>query len=152
METESKKKTEFIRTIKYALIAASAGAIQFGSFTILQLIFNEPRFWWMNYLISLALSVLWNFTFNRKYTFKSANNVPIAMLKVLAYYAVFTPISVFFGQRYLVDTLGWNEFLIEAIMMLINGVTEFLYMRFFVFGKSIDSAVKEEKKEDEQSV
>ena len=129
------KKKEVLRAIKYTLIAASAGIIQIGSFALLQL---TNWSYWVCYLISLTLSVLWNFTFNRRYTFKSANNVPIAMLKVLAYYAVFTPASTIFGN-YLVESLGWNEFLVEAINMLINFITEFLYQRFFVFGKSINT-------------
>ena len=143
------KRKEVFRVIKYFLIAASAGLIQFLSFTLLNELTHFP--YWPSYLISLALSVVWNFTFNRKYTFKSANNVPIAMLKVLAYYAVFTPLSTLLGH-YLVETLGWNEYLVEAINMLINGVTEILYQRFFVFGKTIDTnkkAVEQKEKEEE---
>lgn len=132
---------ELKRTIKYGFIAISAGLIQLSSFELLQLITKyNPSFWWMNYLISLTLSVIWNFTFNRKYTFKSASNVPIAMLKVLAYYLVFTPISVCFGQMYLVEKVGLNGTLIEIIMMAINFVTEFLYQRYYVFKNSIDTS------------
>ena len=156
MEKEKKKidKKEVIRTIKYTLFAASAGLVQMSSFELLQLITSyNPDFWWMNYLISLLLSVIWNFTFNRKFTFQSANNVPIAMLKVLAYYAVFTPISVLFGQKYLVDELGWNGTVIEIIMMIINFITEFLYQRFFVFKDSIDTKpinLKKDTNENEE--
>lgn len=132
---------ELKRTIKYGFIAISAGLIQLSSFELLQLITKyNSSFWWMNYLISLTLSVIWNFTFNRKYTFKSASNVPIAMLKVLAYYLVFTPISVCFGQMYLVEKVGLNGTLIEIIMMAINFVTEFLYQRYYVFKNSIDTS------------
>ena len=94
----------------------------------------------------LALSVIWNFTINRKFTFQSANNVPIAMLEVFAYYVVFTPFSVLFGQKYLVDQLGWDATVIEITMMAINFITEFLYQRFFVFRKSIDTKPVEFKK------
>ena len=87
------------------------------------------------------LSVLWNFTLNRKFTFKSAANVPVAMLKVACYYAVFTPLSTLL-VKYLTETLGWNEYVVTILNMLINFVTEFLYQRFFVFGKSIDTAEK----------
>ena len=89
-------------------------------------------------LIALVLSVVWNFTLNRKFTFKSAANVPIAMAKVLAYYAVFTPLSTLLGE-YLAGTLGWNEYLVTVINMLLNFGTEFLYQRTFVFGKSLDT-------------
>ena len=127
---------EFIRFIKFALFSASAGLIEMGSFALL----NEFTAWsyWPCYLIALELSVVWNFTLNRKFTFKSAANVPIAMAKVLAYYAVFTPLSTLLGE-YLAGTLGWNEYLVTVINMLLNFGTEFLYQRTFVFGKSLDT-------------
>ena len=127
---------EFIRFIKFALFSASAGLIEMGSFALL----NEFTAWsyWPRYLIALVLSVVWNFTLNRKFTFKSAANVPIAMAKVLAYYAVFTPLSTLLGE-YLAGTLGWNEYLVTVINMLLNFGTEFLYQRTFVFGKSLDT-------------
>lgn len=130
---------EFLRVVKYAAFAASAGVIQFGLFTLL----NEVVHWsyWPCYLISLVASVVWNFTFNRKFTFKSANNIPVAMLKVAAYYAVFTPLTTVLGN-YLVETVGINEYIIEIGSMLLNFITEFLYQRFFVFGKSIDTNAK----------
>ena len=84
------------------------------------------------------LSVVWNFTLNRRYTFKSANNVPIAMLKVLIFYAVFTPVSTWLGN-YLAESCGWNEYLVTILNMVCNFVLEFLYDRFFVFGKTMDT-------------
>ena len=138
---------EFLRAAKFTLFSISAGLIQMGSFALM----NELIGWdyWVSYLIALVLSVLWNFTLNRKFTFRSAANVPIAMLKVAAYYAVFTPLSTLL-EKYLTG-IGWNEYLVTAINMVLNFVTEFLYQRFFVFGKSVDTAVKkkEEKKEED---
>ena len=133
------KNQEAVRAVKFALFSASAGLIQIGSFTL----FNEVFRWsyWICYLLSLILSVLWNFTLNRKYTFRSAANVPIAMAKVAAFYAVFTPLSTLMGN-WLVGDLGWNEYLVTGINMALNFVTEFLYQRWFVFGKSIDTAKK----------
>ena len=133
------KNQEAVRAVKFALFSASAGLIQIGSFTL----FNEVFHWsyWICYLLSLILSVLWNFTLNRKYTFRSAANVPIAMAKVAAFYAVFTPLSTLMGN-WLVGDLGWNEYLVTGINMALNFVTEFLYQRWFVFGKSIDTAKK----------
>lgn len=135
----NKRLLEFWRFVKFALCSASAGLIEMGSFALL----NELTQWsyWPCYLIALLLSVTWNFTLNRKFTFKSAANVPVAMLKVLAYYAVFTPLSTVLGE-YLAGTLMWNEYLVTAINMILNFTTEFLYQRFFVFGKSIDTAAK----------
>ena len=136
------KHQEALRAVKFALFSASAGLIQIGSFTL----FNEVFHWtyWVCYLLSLVLSVLWNFTLNRKYTFRSAANVPVAMAKVAAYYAVFTPLSTLLGN-WLVDGLGWNEYLVTALNMILNFVTEFLYQRWFVFGKSIDTAKSKSK-------
>ena len=145
---ESKGKTEFIRSVKFLLFSMSAGAIQIGSFTLMNEVWHLP--YWVSYLIALVLSVLWNFTLNRKFTFKSANNIPIAMLKVAGYYAVFTPLSTML-EHYLTMTLGWNEYLVTFINMFINLVTEFLFQRFFVFGKSIDTAVKKTEDEPEES-
>ena len=131
---------EFLRVLKFTLFSISAGLIEIGSFTL----FNELLHWpyWVSYLIALVLSVLWNFTLNRKFTFQSAANVPVAMLKVFAYYCVFTPLSTL-NENFLTG-LGWNEYLVTAINMVINFVTEFLYQRFFVFRNSIDSAKKQE--------
>ena len=134
------KNAELIRAIKFCLFSISAGVVQILSFTLLNEILHWP--YWVSYGIALVLSVIWNFTFNRKFTFKSATNIPIAMLKVAAYYAVFTPLSMLL-EYFLADNLGWNEYLVTGINMLINFVTEFLYQRFFVFGDSIDTAKKE---------
>ena len=129
-------KKELWRVVKFTLFSISAGVIQMGSFALL----NELSGWsyWPCYLISLILSVIWNFTLNRKFTFQSAANVPIAMLKVFGYYLVFAPVSTLLGN-FLAEGLLWNAYLVEILMMLLNFVTEFLFQRFFVFGKSLDT-------------
>lgn len=133
-------KTELRRTIKFVLFSISAGVIQVGSFTLLNELLHLN--YWASYLISLVLSVLWNFTLNRKFTFKSAANVPIAMLKVAGFYLVFTPLSTWWTAVLTEPSYGfmWNEYLVLVGTMLINFVTEYLFQRFFVFGKSIDTA------------
>lgn len=139
-------KKELLRTIKYALFAASAGIIQIGTFTLLNEIWQFN--YWVSYLIALVLSVLWNFTLNRRFTFKSAADVKKAMLLVFAYYIVFTPASTYL-EYVLTDICGWNEYLVTVINMLLNFVTEFLYQRFVVFRDSIDTneaAAKEANK------
>ena len=145
-------KKEIWRAIKYTLFAASAGLVEFGTFTIFTLLpgYYKEKWYWVAAAASLILSVIWNFTFNRKFTFQSANNVPIAMLKTLAYYVVFGPLSIWLAQMYLIDTLGWNEYLIKAIVMVVNFVTEFLYQRFFVFGKSLDTKPVNFKKKEKE--
>ena len=145
-----KNKRELWRVIKFVLFSASAGIIEIVSFSLL----NEFTSWpyWPCYLIALVLSVLWNFTLNRRFTFRSANNVPLAMLLVALYYAVFTPLSTWLGS-YLAETLGWNEYLVTAINMLLNFVTEFLYDTFVVFRGTIDTnelAKKQLEKEAER--
>ncbi len=141
MAKESVKK-ELTRTLKFVLFSASAGIIQIASFTLLNELLSMT--YWVAYLISLVLSVLWNFTLNRKFTFKSANNVPIAMMKVAVYYVVFTPLSTWWTAVLTEPSYSimWNEYLVLILTMLVNFSTEFLYDRFVVFGKSIDSAVK----------
>ena len=150
--TKQEKKIEMWRTIKFILFSISAGVIEFSSFSLLTLIpyLALKENYWIPATISLVLSVIWNFTFNRKFTFQSANNVPIAMLKVFAYYLVFAPLSIWLAQMYLVDQLGWNEFLVKGFVMLVNFITEFLYQRFLVFGKTLDTndiAKKHQEKE-----
>lgn len=146
-------KKEFWRAVKFVLFSISAGVIQIVSFTLLQEIVikdvNQPYGW--SYFISLALSVIWNFTFNRKFTFKSANNVPIAMLKVLGYYVVFTPISIFGGVALV--NVGWNEYLVLAISMVVNFVTEYIFDTLVVFRNSIDTndIAKKQAQADEQN-
>lgn len=134
------KQKELIRTIKFLFFSISAGVIQVVSFAIFEEVFHWTH--WVSYLVSLVLSVLWNFTLNRKFTFCSANNVPVAMLKVAVFYAVFTPVSTWWTAVLTGAEIGWNEYLVLVITMLINFVTEYLYDRFFVFGKSIDTAKK----------
>ena len=133
-----RKNKELLRTIKFTLFSISAGIIQIGAFTLLFEVFrwSEP----ISHLVSLVLSVLWNFTLNRKITFQSAANVPIAMLKVACFYLVFTPLSTW-GVDALTG-IGWNAYLVEILAMLVNFVTEYLFQRFFVFGKSLDTAKK----------
>ena len=127
---------EFVRMVKFAFFSVSAGAIEIGAFALLNEVWHLP--YWISYLTALVLSVLWNFTLNRRFTFKSAANVPVAMLKVAAFYVVFTPLSTAL-EHWLTASLGWNEYLATGINMLLNFVTEFLYQRFYVFGKSLDS-------------
>ncbi len=140
------KLKEFIRVLKFIGFSISAGVVEIVSFTLLNELIGWP--YWPCYLIALVLSVLWNFTFNRKFTFKSANNVPIAMLKVLAYYAVFTPATTLLGN-FLAETLGWNEYLVTGINMALNLSTEYLFDRFVVFRGTIDTNIK--KKEDKEN-
>lgn len=151
--SEEKTKGGILQFIKFALFSASAGIIQAGSFTLMNEVLlkmdfiqnamqNNPTFgrimaneYGPIYLIALILSVIWNFTFNRKFTFKSANNIPVAMLKVLGYYAVFTPISVVVGNYFTAKyaSFGGIEYIVLAITMITNMLTEFVFDKFVVF-------------------
>ena len=138
---------EWKRALRFLLCSISAGLIEMGAFALL----NETLRWpyWLSYMIALVLSVLWNFTLNRKFTFRSAANVPVAMAKVAAYYAVFTPLSSWLEHVYTMQW-GWNEYLATFTNMVLNLVTEFLYQRYFVFGKSIDTQAKKTEEEKTQ--
>lgn len=131
-------KKELLRSLKFVLFSISAGIIQVASFTVMEELMHLPH--WLSYLISLVLSVLWNFTLNRKFTFHSANNVPVAMLQVALFYLVFTPLSTWWTAVLTDPKVGWNEYLVLAITMIINFVAEYLYDRCVVFAKSIDTA------------
>ena len=140
-------RKEILRSLKFLLFSLSAGIIEIGAFSLL----NELTAWsyWPCYLIALTLSVLWNFTLNRRYTFQSASNVPKAMALVFGFYCVFTPLSTLLGN-YLAEGLRWNEYLVTAINMIANFVLEFLYDRFVVFRDSLDTnsvAKRKEKRE-----
>ena len=142
-----RRKKELIRIGKFVAFSASAGIIEVLSFTLL----NEFAgfTYWPCYLIALVLSVLWNFTLNRNFTFKSASNIPKAMMLVCLFYIVFIPTTTILGN-YLAEELGWNEYLVTAMNMGLNITTEYIYDRLVVFRKSIDT--KEEKSVDLEQV
>ena len=136
------KNKEAVRMIKFVFFSISAGVIEIVTFSLLNELVKWP--YRSCYLTALVLSVLWNFTLNRNFTFKSASNVPIAMLKVAGFYCVFTPLSTLLGS-YLADTLMWNEYLVTGINMALNFVTEYLFDRFVVFGNSLDTNAAAQK-------
>lgn len=146
MKNENWRK-EFWRTVKFTLFSVSAGVIQLASFALFMELLHFSE--WISHLISLVLSVLWNFTLNRKYTFQSAANVPIAMLKVAGFYLVFTPLSTWWTAALTEPAYGimWNGYVVEIGTMLINFAAEFLFQRFLVFGKTIDTAKVEKSKQ-----
>lgn len=125
------KKESIIQFIKFLLFSISAGVIQIASFSILFSLIHLEE--WIAHLISLILSVLWNFTFNRKFTFKATNNVEIAMLLVALFYVVFTPLSTLLVD-YLTE-INWNGYVVEIGSMILNFVLEFLYCKFIVYRK-----------------
>ena len=137
-------KKETMRAVKFVLFSISAGIIEIVSFTLLNELSGMS--YWPCYLIALVLSVVWNFTFNRRFTFQSANNVPKAMLLVALFYCVFTPVTTILGD-YLTETVGWNEYLVTGLNMVLNFVTEYLYDRFVVFRNSLDTNDLAKKKE-----
>jgi len=124
----SDKKKQALQGVKFLLFSISAGLIQIASFALLELFIKT---YWVAYLISLLLSIVWNFTLNRRFTFTSAANIPIAMAKVLGFYAVFTPLSTWLGN--LAEAGGMNDFLVLAITMVSNFVLEFLFCKFVVY-------------------
>ena len=135
MSQEHKDVTSVWQVVKFTLFSISAGLIQVAAFTLMETVFHLP--YWPSYLTALVLSVLWNFTFNRRYTFRSDASVGRSMLLVALFYGVFTPVSTWWGHA--LTTAGWNDFLVLAITMAVNFVTEFLYQRFVVYRNRIDT-------------
>lgn len=169
MGEEKKKSKNIWQFVKFALFSASAGIIQVASFTLMsEVIIKLPFFqnlmetskgferimqneYGPMYLIALILSVLWNFTFNRKFTFKSAANIPIAMLKVFAFYLVFTPVSTILGNYFtakFADVTAIN-YIVLGCTMTCNMITEFLYDKFVVFRNQENTAEAKRQKAEE---
>ena len=142
-QNEKKKlkinKAEILQFLKFLAFSLSAGVIQLLSF---ELLYNWTSAlpWWPSYLISIILSVIWNFTFNRKFTFKSASNVPISMTLALCFYVIFIPVSVFGGDA--LETSGWNGTLVTILMMVINFILEFFWDKFIVFNDKIVAKIQ----------
>ncbi len=134
-EAQLTKRQQAIQFVKFTLFSISAGLVQAISFTLINETTKLP--YWPSYLIALVLSVIWNFTLNRRYTFQSASNVPKAMMLVFLYYVVFTPLSTWWGDA--LTGIGWNDYVVLVGTMVINFVTEFLYQRFVVFRRSINT-------------
>lgn len=135
-------KKELIRKVKFTLFSISAGIIEILLFTLLDELTNFS--YWLCYLPALIASVIWNFTLNREYTFKSTVNIPRAMLKVFIFYLIFTPLSTILGN-FLAETIGWNEYLVTALNMLLNFILEYLYDKYIVFKDNIDTKVDVKK-------
>ena len=139
-----KNKSQLFQALKFTAFSLSAGIIQIGSFALLELFIKD---YWIPYLISLILSILWNFTLNRKFTFKSAANVPVAMAKVFGFYLVFTPISTWLGD--LAEKNGGQDFVILIITMIANFVLEYLFCKFVVY-RGQENTIEEKKNNNQQ--
>lgn len=136
-----KNKGQLLQALKFTLFSLSAGIIQIGSFAVLEIFIKD---YWIPYLISLILSIVWNFTLNRRYTFKSAANVPVAMAKVFGFYLVFTPVSTWLGD--LAEQNGGNDFIILIVTMIANFVLEYLFCKFVVY-RGQENTIEEKSKE-----
>ncbi len=141
------KEQNFEQMFRFFWFSVSAGVIQTVSFTLLHELANLK--YWIAYLPALVLSVIWNFTLNRKFTFKSVANVPRAMFKIAVYYAIFTPASTWWGDA--LDKIGWNAYLILFITMVSNLITEFLVNRLFVYKNKMYTAVVKEDTESQSN-
>lgn len=124
-----------LQVVKFAVFSIFAGVVEVIAFTLLYEM--TSMLYWPSYLIALTLSVLYNFTVNRRFTFKSAANVPIAMLKIAGFYAVFTPISTYLGDT--AEKSGVNAYIVLAVTMVFNLLLEYLFCRFVVYRGSINT-------------
>ncbi len=151
-ENTLSKKDNILQAVKFALFSVSAGVIQIVTFTLLNELIpdvqgnNAFTKWFFEseygayYLVALVLSILWNFTVNRKFTFKSATNIPIAMLKVFGFYCVFTPVSTILGEI-VTPKIPWEfgEYIVLGVTMACNMISEFLFCRFVVYKDSMNT-------------
>lgn len=151
----AKDNKELVRSIKFILFSMSAGLIQTISIVLCNEVFHINNE--ISYLIGLILSVIWNFTLNRRYTFQSANNVPVAMLKVALFYLVFTPFSTWLVKALgdftwwgVVQSATWRGYIADGLAMISNLVLEFFYDKYVVFRGSIDTNDRAQKKEEEK--
>lgn len=135
MTTKDKNRQTLWQIIKFTLFSISAGLIQAVAFTVLNEWVQLP--YWGAYLVALVLSVMWNFTFNRRYTFRSDCNVPRAMMLVFLFYVVFTPLSTWWGDA--MNKSGINEYIVLGFTMLVNFAGEYLYQKYVVYRKTIDT-------------
>ena len=152
-QLKADKRHEAMQALKFTLFSISAGVIQIVSYTLFYEVFHWAP--WLAYLVSLVLSVLWNFTFNRTYTFRSDADIKKSMGLVALFYLVFTPLSTWwtaaltrenpFTGAEASQTPLVNNYLVQAGTMLVNFVTEFLYQKFVVYRGTIDSNMKDRK-------
>lgn len=172
-ELKAARKKKAKRFLKYAIIAISGGLIQLTAYIILSdaikldkhvsfdaiyqkqpwltEIFYDPdtgKTYGLSYFIAVSLSVIWNFTFNRKYTFKSASNVPKAMLLFVLYYAFSIPFNCWaIVQLNKLVVFPLSDKVILICIMLANGLPAFFYQRYVVFGRSLDTKHKKKKRQ-----
>lgn len=156
---KKEKRKGVMQFIKYALCAASAGIIQLVLFTVLQAVIpsngktihfiveDMDLVTFIATTVALCASILWNFTFNRKFTFKDAGNVPKAMVLAFLFYVPFYPFQTWYVhtiKSLLVDAIGVDGagIIAEGTVMIINFALEFMWQKFVVFRKP--KAKKEE--------
>lgn len=163
---KKEKRKGVMQFIKYALCAASAGIIQIVLFSILQAVIpsngktihfiveDMDLVTFIATTVALCASILWNFTFNRKFTFKDAGNVPRAMILAFLFYVPFYPFQTWYVhtiKSLLVEAIGTDGagIIAEGSVMIINFALEFMWQKFVVFRKPKDK--KENKTEGNEN-
>lgn len=135
------KKQQFLQLLKFTAFSLSAGIIQF---LLQSTLFDWTHVltYWQAYPIALTASVIWNFTFNRKFTFKASSNVPIAMVLVVIYNLLIVVPFAILGE-YLVQL--WGDaygMLVTVLLLLFNFVTEFFWDKFVVFNDKLVTKIE----------
>lgn len=149
--TEQEKltgKENVTQVTKFVLFSISAGIIQVIVFTMMFELLHIP--YWGSYLTALIASVVYNFTVNRRFTFKSANNIPLAMIQLGIYYAIFTPLSTWWGNALV--GIGWLEYIVLGLTMVTNLVSEFLVNRFVIYRNSMNTRVSDRPEDTLQPI
>jgi len=147
----NQKLNEGMMFLKFLGFSLGAAAIQMASFAVM----NELTNWspWFSYIIAVILSVIYNFTINRRFTFRSVNNIPKAMSFVVLFYALFIPYSAWLmyamtGATLIDDFGGWYVYAVLFFIMVQNFILEFLWWRFFIFRDSINTRPKKVKQKE----
>ncbi len=135
-------KDNILQFLKFTAFSISAGIVQILTFTLLEELFKLS--YWPSYLVALIASVIYNFTVNRRFTFKSSNNIPKAMTQLMIYYAIFTPLSTWWGDA-LVE-IGWDDYFVLGGTMVINFITEYMVNRFIIYRNSMNTRVEAKAK------
>ena len=164
MSNKITQNKQLWQAIKFTLFSISAAVIQIISSSILKLVLDavvdandvvvfirpQPTSTFVADTVGLALSIIWNFTFNRKFTFKAASNVPIAMLLAFLFYLPFYPFQIWYVamvERGLESIGGWGFVIGLGTCMIINFVLEFLWQKFVVFHKKATNDAEQETSE-----
>lgn len=122
----------FTNFYSFLYFSLGAGVIKLVSFLLLSLIDSgHGAVLVLAEIVSVVLSGLFNFTWNRKFTFRSTNNIVPGMFLYGLYSLIATPAVASF----IVDLTrrGWADWLAKAMKMALHFILDSLYCKFVIF-------------------